>query len=170
MAGGELAKRITEMAIDNRSETYKWPRSNYAELSKVVAVRGSWLALRDTAIEAGIGIGRGEKKSPPTVAALRSAWKRVDADMNPSTKQKPTGTVAKSTSTPPDPGLGQARQAYPKPRLLGSEPPGRPPEPASPPRERKPMVLRPARTIGPTEVPQGDGSKLPKPHHRTSQE
>jgi hypothetical protein len=159
MARGELARRITEKALDNRSQTYKWLRSNYAELVNVVAVRGSWLALRDAAIEAGIGIGRGEKKSPPTVAALRSAWKRVDADMNPARKPKP---VAPSKQ----PAQERMPLALQTPPLPDSQPAGRPIDPEPSPRERKPMMLRPARTIGPAELPEDDGSKLPKPIHR----
>jgi hypothetical protein len=77
MVRGVLAKQIIEDANTNRSSVYRWLRENYTEVAKAIPVRGSWDALRRAAIEAEITT----RKGLPTVAALRSAWLRVVADM-----------------------------------------------------------------------------------------
>jgi hypothetical protein len=77
MVRGVLAKQIIEDANTNRSSVYRWLRENYTEVAKAIPVRGSWDALRRAAIEAEVTT----RKGPPTVAALRSAWLRVVADV-----------------------------------------------------------------------------------------
>ncbi len=77
MVRGVLAKQIIADANTRRSSVYRWLRENYIEIAKAIPVRGSWDALRRAAIEAEITTRRG----PPTVAALRSAWLRVVADV-----------------------------------------------------------------------------------------
>jgi hypothetical protein len=94
MAGASLAKRITEMAETNRSHAYRWLKANYAEIAQVIPVRGSWKAIRAAAIEAGVKVDVGGVKADPTVQALRSAWRRVQADKaatkgDPGAKQAP---------------------------------------------------------------------------------
>jgi hypothetical protein len=77
MVRGVLAKQIIADANTNRSSVYRWLRENYTEVAKAIPVRGSWDALRRAAIEAEVTT----RKGPPTVAALRSAWLRVVADV-----------------------------------------------------------------------------------------
>jgi hypothetical protein len=77
MVRGVLAKQIIADANTSRSSVYRWLRENYTEVVKAIPVRGSWDALRRAAIEAEITT----RKGPPTVAALRSAWLRVVADV-----------------------------------------------------------------------------------------
>jgi hypothetical protein len=101
MARGELARRVTERAQEGRSEIYKWLMANYADVAEAVAVRGSWEALKEEAIEAGIRIEdrKGGGKTNPTVPALRSAWTRVLADKGVVKTQKRKTTA--SVKSPP---------------------------------------------------------------------
>jgi hypothetical protein len=110
MVRGVLAKQIIEDANTNRSGVYRWLRENYAEVAKAIPVRGSWDALRRAAIEAEITT----RKGLPTVAALRSAWLRVVADMERAgghasrkSAKAPTGTSQPATQ------LGRRAKARP---------------------------------------------------------
>jgi hypothetical protein len=97
-----LAKHIIDDANTNRSSVYRWLRENYTEVAKAIPVRGSWDALRRAAIEAEITT----RKGLPTVAALRSAWLRVVADVERAkghasrkSAKAPTGTSQPTTQS-----------------------------------------------------------------------
>ena len=164
MARGDLARRIAEKAVGNRSDAYKWLRSHYDELASVVAVRGSWQALRDAAIEAGIEIGKGENKAPPTVAALRSAWRRVVADMNQADGPKPIAAARLVVTAVP---VSPAAEKIPRPlstsALFDSPAVPQPVEQATPPRTRNKITLRSPVPLAEGEPAQSDGSRLPIP-------
>jgi hypothetical protein len=100
MARG-LAKRIKEGVQAGRSPAYQWFWANYHEISQVAGVRGSWKGIREAAIEAGVKIKDGEL---PTMPALRSAWRRVEADKAKSVDPPPSRkkkTTPKKPTTPP---------------------------------------------------------------------
>jgi hypothetical protein len=97
MVRGVLAKQIIADANTKRSDVYRWLRENYAEVAKAIPVRGSWDALRRAAIEADITTRTGL----PTVAALRSAWLRVVADMERAGRHGSRKRVKAPTATSP---------------------------------------------------------------------
>ena len=86
MARG-LAKRIREQVQASRSPAYQWLWANYHEVVQVAGVRGSWKGLLAAATEAGVKINAGD---PPTMPALRSAWRRVEMDKDRLTNPPPT--------------------------------------------------------------------------------
>lgn len=100
MARG-LAKRIREEVQASRSPAYQWLWANYDEVVQVAGVRGSWKGILAAAIEAGVKINAGD---PPTMPALRSAWRRVEMDKArvtnppPTRKRTPRKTPAASAS------------------------------------------------------------------------
>jgi hypothetical protein len=104
MARG-LAKRIQEGIQASRSPAYQWFWANYAEIAKVARVRGSWKGILAAAIEAGVKI----KHRDPEMHALRSAWRRVEADKAQSAAA-PKATRKKSVQKkPPHPRLAAPR-------------------------------------------------------------
>jgi hypothetical protein len=94
--------------------------------------------------------------------AAKRAWDRTHAKMKHASKPV-TLPVAQAASAARLDADG-ARQAVVG--MLENRPSVPPAGQDGPPPARKPIVLRPARTIGPTEAPDDDGSKLPKPQHR----
>jgi hypothetical protein len=108
MVRGVLAKQIIKDANTNRSSVYRWLRENYTEVAKAIPVRGSWDALRRAAIEAEITT----RKGLPTVAALRSAWLRVVADMERAGGARKS---AKAPTAPPQPPTQSRRRTKAQP-------------------------------------------------------
>jgi hypothetical protein len=118
MVRGVLAKQIIEDANTNRSSVYRWLRANYTEVAKAIPVRGSWDALRRAAIEAEITT----RKGIPTVAALRSAWLRVVADMERAGGRavRNSGKAPTATSQPAAPSRRRAKRQPIATQIVGT--------------------------------------------------
>jgi hypothetical protein len=103
MARGKLAKRAIEEAHEKRSELYKWMRSMHADIANTVLVRGGWITLEAAAIEAGIQTHpkNGQGPKPPSIAALRSTWRRVTADMQASSRKRSATRSKRPDASPP---------------------------------------------------------------------
>lgn len=150
-----MAKDVGEKLAAHRlggRPLYRWLSRHHDEIAAVFATqaRPSWEALAATARADKVLDATGK---PPTRHAVRKAWKTLKADMARTSPVVGRGDVITSTTR-------NERQ----PTALPTSPP-----PDTAPRERKPLVLRTARPLGPDELPQDDGSTLPKPFSRTKQ-
>lgn len=147
-----------------RSPLARWFSANHAEFEKLLKdYRPRWEALVEQfGADGTLKLPAEFTSADQTVreaarrrvvkAAMRT-WERakVQVAQKPAPLAETPLAQDRQPSLPVQPGLSGVRSAPP------IEPP---------PRERRPMVLRPARPLGPTEQPEDDGSKLPKPLHR----
>jgi hypothetical protein len=118
----DLAKQLREKAEGSRSGLYRWIKANYAAINRANPPdrRKNWRALTEAATEAGIKNIAG---SAPTVASVRSAFLRVQAEM----ERKPLPRTRKAR-TAPDVSLVDATPP------VVSTPTSKPPEKSNPPR------------------------------------
>ena len=155
-----------------RSPLFRWMYSRADDLKRLLDdVQPSWDAVA-AVLPSTSDVNDGSGKRP-NGERVRKTWFEVRQakGWDTSKNRAAANTVAKSqprrpSAPPTNPAPERMAQAFQPPSLIDSHSHARPVEPVSRSRERKPMVLRPARTIGPTEVPEDDGSKLPKPLHR----
>jgi hypothetical protein len=141
-----------------RTKLYRWLWDHFDELPPYQKYRVNWLKLTEALNT--IPVNASDEK-PLTHGMVRKTYERVAKDRDLASavaKPKPTSAPVAASDKP--------QRVFQPPTVLHSHPNPHPAEPASDRPARKPMVLRPARTIGPTELPEDDGSKLPQPLHR----
>ena len=84
---GELARKLAARAYEGHSALYRWTRQHFAELhSARAAYKPTWQAIADLAAEAG-QVDRANK--PPSAAAMRKIYLRVEADIEADRRAAP---------------------------------------------------------------------------------
>jgi hypothetical protein len=138
---------LSDVALARRSPLYQWLWRNRAEIAEAFAAqsRPAWTALAGAANAAGVVDRAGQ---PYSRDAVRKAWQMVQRDM----KRAPSRPVAP---------ISAERQPAPLAQTT--------PSTSDEPRPRGRIQLRPARPLGLDELPDDDGSALPKPFSRTKQ-
>jgi hypothetical protein len=152
----------------HRSELGRWLAANHDEFWSMLRThRPRWEALTELMVQQKLlQVDEGFWSDDPAISApirkkairtAQRAWDRVHAKALKSRTVKPT---APALGRPSDDG----QQAMV--RML-DEPLPALPDPATPRPPQPRLVLRPATPLGSGDLPQDDGSKLPKPFPRT---
>ena len=154
---------LAARAIDGRSQLYRWTREHYAELASARASYRpvpTWQAVAGLAAEAGLLDSTGK---PPSAAAMRKVFARVEKDISACGS---AGLRASAASRAPAPApvwrIDEAPRLPPS-RTPASDDAGvRALDQLAPPAAPR-LVLKPGRVPAPGDPWKDDGSTLPKP-------
>jgi hypothetical protein len=114
---GELARKRAARAYEGHSALYRWTRHHFVELHAArAAYKPTWQAVADLAAEAG-QVDRANK--PPSAAAMRKIYLRVEADIE----------ADRLAASHPQP---RARSASPRAAVVAPASGGRPNVPIKP--------------------------------------